>query len=135
MLPTKEKIVALVAVILALAFLADSFGDYRLPEAVPEPADAERALAFEPDEQLVPALQPRTLWAGSGRNPFSVRDLYETKAPVPLSLPPALPALEFLPAISGSGELVPDRVVAAPGVDIDPEPKVSEPDDTLPAGG
>lgn len=128
MLITKEKITALVATVLALGIGARSLAGWRAPGPVPEPAESEAAVPYDPEDELLPALAPKRVWVRKDkRNPFSVRDSYSDQAPVPLSIPPAAEPVEFIPSLRLKRGFDGDRVIVEAAPKIDPEPKVRDP--------
>lgn len=134
MIITKEKIVLLIAILVACYGTLTTLNNYKAPPAVDEPAQEQAAADdYSADENLLPELSARTkLFDRKGRNPFLIRESYAEQAPVPLSLPPGIDFQEFIPGVEierkFSGE---DALQFAPPA-IDPEPKVEEPKDELP---
>lgn len=134
MIITKEKIVFLIAILVACYGTMTSMKNYKSPPAVDEPAQEQAAADdYSADENLLPELAARTkLFDRKGRNPFLIRESYAEQAPVPLSLPPGIDFQEFVPGVEIKREFNGKDALQYTAPEIDPEPKVEEPKDELP---
>jgi len=133
MLFTKEKLVLLVAVLLAIFATWRSLNTYQLPGELATPAEEERAQPFRPGGDLLPPLKTGASWSGAGRNPFVARDLYADHAPVPLNMPPAAPAENFAPPTGLGRGFLAHRVLVEEPAPVAPE--LGKPDPLSGAAG
>jgi hypothetical protein len=132
MIITKEKGVLVFAILVVVYASVSTLSNYKPPPTVLPPEDSEAARRWDPDDELVPELAVKDSWERGGRNPFLIRESYAEQAPVPLSLPPGLDFIEFVPGMKIDRQFDSGDALQYTPPPIDPEPKVDEPDDSLP---